>query len=591
MANEVKTELTVEGLNEVDAVLARYGQLEQALKHMTAEERKAYAETLIFAEALDKIEAGSKAAQDAISGWATSIVQLAAAYVGFGAVKHFLTDALMDAVKADDVWQTLHATLVVNNRDADKLGETLQRLGKETEQLTRYTGDQVLAAGNVLSVYKNISDEALPRVIALVKDISRQKGLSELTSQAMQLGRALENPTQATRMLRMAGITLTDQIEDQIKALVESGDVTGAQAILIEELEAKYAGLADMLGGSLSDRLEIVKHRFDEVQKQVGDEMIPVLEEVIPLIEAFGDAWTVALEKLDLSGLAGGFDELTEAEIFIIQFTTALSRLDLVGERTALTLKGLLNEVDSAVMGFFTEDANQAMREAKGLPTHTHYQRLLREDITRRITEIDTELANAVGEAMGKNMARANDTNRAKRNNALKRAQAAEEKEFRAGAGGMLDEFEGFRALNLGAKEREKAAKAAETAKEKAAKEAEKREELALRDMLRGLDHDRAVELRNAERRVRDRRGGREPEQGFQASFEGLTQLYQRISQAAASDPMAKIEAAVRDAGGKNVEALKILDAKMIPIGVDMKRTADKLEKLRVSGLAEVRTA
>jgi hypothetical protein len=551
MANQVTTQLTVEGLGSADAVLSKYGLLEDALKHLTTEERKALAETLIMAEALDKLEAGADSAAEAIDKWANRIVALVAAYVSFNAVKHFLTDAVGDAMKADDVWQTLHATLEVNDRDADKLGKTLQALGKETERLTRYTGDQVLAAGNVLSVYKNISNDALPRVIELVKDISRQKGLHELTSQATQLGRALENPAQAMRMLKTAGITLSEAVEDQVKVFMEAGEVAKAQEVILDELEAKYTGLADTLGTTVSDRFEIVQHRFEDMRKGIGDDLLPIVERSIPLFEALAVAIEQSLQGFDVGPLDEWNDTLTQTERNIISLTIALTNMgDIFTLNSANITKGLAEWA----LGF-----QQFMDKVTG---NKGGGGLLSQEFVKTLIEDQERVIDQIGNRLGDQQTKAEDRLKNDREAAAKRKkereaereQAKQDRDFRRGAGGMLDEFNALMEFHP------------EAAKKKADKDAERRE----RDIAARTERERVAELMAvgmAGDRAAGGRGKRGEDAKFQASMEGLTDLYRRISTAAATDtPEAKIEKAVREEGKKEVEKLEKIERELGPL-------------------------
>jgi hypothetical protein len=66
---------------------------------------------------------------------------------------------------------------------------------------------------------------------------------------------------------------------------------------------------------------------------------------------------------------------------------------------------------------------------------------------------------------------------------------------------------------------------------------------------------------------MKDKKKPPKEEKAFQASFEGLTDLYRRISAAAATDtPEAKIEKAVIEAGKKEVEKLERIERALEPM-------------------------
>ncbi len=57
-----------------------------------------------------------------------------------------------------------------------------------------------------------------------------------LSAQAIQLGKALNNPIEGISALSRVGVAFTDEQKEQIKVLQESGDIMGAQGIILKEL-------------------------------------------------------------------------------------------------------------------------------------------------------------------------------------------------------------------------------------------------------------------------------------------------------------------------------------------------------------------
>jgi hypothetical protein len=59
------------------------------------------------------------------------------------------------------------------------------------------------------------------------------------------VGKALNDPIKGVTALGRAGVQFTAQQKEQIAALVESGDVAGAQTIILQELETQFGGAAE----------------------------------------------------------------------------------------------------------------------------------------------------------------------------------------------------------------------------------------------------------------------------------------------------------------------------------------------------------
>jgi hypothetical protein len=121
-------------------------------------------------------------------------------------------------------------------------------------------------------------------------------GFGSAESNAVQLGKALEDPVRGLTALRRSGTTFTEQQEDQIKALVESGDLLGAQTLILDELDAQYGGVAEATANA-SDKFELLKGNLSEavglplldIFNTLVEDLIPVFEEMTGLV---GDAMT-----------------------------------------------------------------------------------------------------------------------------------------------------------------------------------------------------------------------------------------------------------------------------------------------------------
>jgi hypothetical protein len=73
---------------------------------------------------------------------------------------------------------------------------------------------------------------------------------------AIQLGKALNDPTQGVSALSRVGVSFTDVQKDMIKKLQESGDMMGAQRIILGELEKQFGGTAEAVGKTLPGALD-----------------------------------------------------------------------------------------------------------------------------------------------------------------------------------------------------------------------------------------------------------------------------------------------------------------------------------------------
>lgn len=110
--------------------------------------------------------------------------------------------------------------------------------------------DEAIQSGsNLLLTFKNIRNEAgkgnrmFDRATAGALDLSAA-GFGSVESASKMLGKALNDPVKGLATLGKAGVTFTEQQKTQITGLAESGDMLGAQSLIMRELESQVKGSA-----------------------------------------------------------------------------------------------------------------------------------------------------------------------------------------------------------------------------------------------------------------------------------------------------------------------------------------------------------
>lgn len=170
----------------------------------------------------------------------------------------------------------LEATGGVANVTAEQIDE----LAKSQLRLTGTDDELVKRAANVLLTFRNIRNEAgamndiFTRSVKAAQDISAIFG-TDLSSTALQLGKALQDPEKGVTALRRSGITLSQSQRDLIKSLVESGRVLTAQKLILSEVERQVGGTAAAVGRTLPGQLAIAreesKNSLGELVKRISE--------------------------------------------------------------------------------------------------------------------------------------------------------------------------------------------------------------------------------------------------------------------------------------------------------------------------------
>jgi len=99
-------------------------------------------------------------------------------------------------------------------------------------------------------------------------------GFGSVTTNAVQLGKALEDPIKGLAALGKSGVTFTAEQKELIKTLVETGRVAEAQEIILKAIETQVGGTAEATANA-SDRMKVA---FSQLQESLGERLLPVFE-------------------------------------------------------------------------------------------------------------------------------------------------------------------------------------------------------------------------------------------------------------------------------------------------------------------------
>lgn len=137
-------------------------------------------------------------------------------------------------------------------------GQTLASLNAHAAALQKVTnfGDEATnTAQGILLTFRKIGGAEFPRATEAVQDLAQALGTS-LQSAAIQVGKALNDPVIGMTAMSRSGITFTESQKEMVKAMVASGNMIGAQTLILKELEIQFGGSAkaarETLGGALT---------------------------------------------------------------------------------------------------------------------------------------------------------------------------------------------------------------------------------------------------------------------------------------------------------------------------------------------------
>jgi hypothetical protein len=196
----------------------------------------------------------------------------------------------------------------------------IESLAGSLEALTATEAETIQEGANLLLTFRNIANQAgagndiFTQTTAIMVDMGR--ALNEgASASAIRLGKALNDPIRGITALRKVGVGFTEDQEAQIKALQESGDLMGAQKVILAELQAQFGGSGAAYAKTFSGQLELMGHELGTIGEEATLSVMPALqgmvEQLRELIPVIGPQLKAAIESVDFEALAKSVVDLT----------------------------------------------------------------------------------------------------------------------------------------------------------------------------------------------------------------------------------------------------------------------------------------
>lgn len=207
---------------------------------------------------------------------------LAAGAAAATAGVEFFKGGVESLARIDKLNAQTAATLKSMGGQAGVTAKDIEKLSSSIEKATSVEAEAVQEGANLLLTFGNIKNAAgvgndvFNQSTKVLTDMSVALG-TDVSSSAMQLGKALNDPVAGISALNRVGVTFTQQQKDQVKAMVEAGDTMGAQKVILGELNKQFGGSAEALGETLQGRLDKVRNQFGEMQESVTLALLPAL--------------------------------------------------------------------------------------------------------------------------------------------------------------------------------------------------------------------------------------------------------------------------------------------------------------------------
>ena len=201
-------------------------------------------------------------------------IGLTAPIVAFGALA---TKNFVDSAKA---LAQVDAAVKSTGGAAGRSVAQLEEMAGALQRMSLFDDDQILGevTANLLT-FTRVTGTEFDKAQVAILNMSTRLG-TDLTSASIQVGKALNDPIKGVTALGRAGVQFTAQQKEQIAAMQESGDIAGAQAIILQELETQFGGAA--AAAARTDPYTQLANEIGNLSEDFGK---IISEALIPLVQ------------------------------------------------------------------------------------------------------------------------------------------------------------------------------------------------------------------------------------------------------------------------------------------------------------------
>lgn len=233
---------------------------------------------------------------------------IAAAGIG-QKIGEFIGTGIREYSDADAAIAQLNAGMISTGNVANLNVKSMTDLASSIQAYSGQTDDSIMKTEQILQTFTNIRnvgpDKIFDDTTKAAANMAAKLG-GDASSQAIQLGKALNDPVKGMTALRRVGVSFSQQQTDQVKAMVAAGNVMGAQKVILGELSTEFGGAAEAAGKTFPGMLARLKRSFEDLSQSVMGAFIPA---VMPALTGIVDLMQKVQES---SGFKNLIDHLSQ---------------------------------------------------------------------------------------------------------------------------------------------------------------------------------------------------------------------------------------------------------------------------------------
>lgn len=235
------------------------------------------ANTAGFQKGMDRVQKKTTLAQKAQKAFKVGLMAAGAAMAGLAAIMKKSLEAYAVQERAE---AQLDAALKSTENQAGLTADAIKEFAAARQGVTEFGDEATIAGASVLLSFTNIREGAFKPTMVAAQDLAARMGM-DLQGAIVMVGKAMNDPIANLSAMSRAGIQFSEDQKKMIFSLVRTGDMLGAQKIILGELTTQFGGSATAAANTYAGKMQQLSNKFGDLQEKLGEKLVPELTLIV----------------------------------------------------------------------------------------------------------------------------------------------------------------------------------------------------------------------------------------------------------------------------------------------------------------------
>lgn len=198
-----------------------------------------------------------------------AISNLFATFVSVGSIIKFFRDLTSATIEHEQASLRLNAVLRATGNQVGLTAMQIETLSQGMARRSMFSSEQIMEAAGTLASFRTIVGDTFTEALQRSADLAALWH-TDVTSAALQLGRALGEPTTGMMALSRSGVAFSSVERKNIQEMAEHGRMAEAQAAILLKVKERTDGLAAAMAVGLAGGMKQARTAYNDFLASLG---------------------------------------------------------------------------------------------------------------------------------------------------------------------------------------------------------------------------------------------------------------------------------------------------------------------------------